>query len=64
VWAHPGCLCGAARRDDAEKVEKGNRDQNAEDGGSRATMAVRQSSPEVSRKAPATRLSRTWRAHV
>lgn len=64
VWAHPGCPCGAARRDDAEKVEKGNRDQNAEDGGSRATMAVRQSSPEVSRKAPATRLSRTWRAHV
>jgi bacteriocin biosynthesis cyclodehydratase domain-containing protein len=76
VWAHPDCLCGAARRDDAqgsaedgprgdaEKVEKGNRDRDAEERGSRATMAVRQSSPEVFRKAPAARLSRTWRAHV
>nr|WP_234527634.1 TOMM precursor leader peptide-binding protein [Streptomyces sp. MH191]MCF0100901.1 hypothetical protein [Streptomyces sp. MH191] len=72
VWAHPGCPCGAARKDGsgdgaegrAEEVEKGNRARDAEDGGSRATMAVRQPSAEVSRKAPATRLSRTWRAHV
>jgi bacteriocin biosynthesis cyclodehydratase domain-containing protein len=72
VWAHPDCPCGAARKDGegdgagdhSEKVEKGNRARDAEDGGSRATMAVRQPSAEVSRKAPATRLSRTWRAHV
>jgi bacteriocin biosynthesis cyclodehydratase domain-containing protein len=56
LWPHPGCPCGAA--------EKGDGEQASEDGEPRATMAVRQPSPDVSRKAHTTRLSGTWRAHV